>query len=357
MLYWASILEGASGGAHSGNGLRKPLSTARSQAPVFVMGCHRSGTNLLYDNLMSAGDFAIYRGYMPVHKLLIPRFGKFDRLENRKNILQMWLRSKGFRRSGLEAGLVSERVLNQCRNGGDFIRITMDEITRRQGARRWAVYDPDTVLYVPTIKADIPDAIFVHILRDGRDIALSLMKMEGFRPFPWNRKQSGLLETALYWEWMVRRGREHGRKISADYIEVHYEDLVSEPRRTLSKLGEFIAHDLDYDRIQQAGLGRIRESNSSFREEPVEVQGNPVNRWKEKLTAEEVAELEATIGGALQEFGYELTTAESDRRPTLKDRWMGSLYPAMLDAKLFLKNETPFGRFSDLSALELDSTD
>jgi hypothetical protein len=321
------------------------------------MGCHRSGTNLLYDNLMSSGGFAIYRGYMPLHKLLIPRFGKLDRLENRKNILQTWLRSKGFRRSGLEPELVSEKVLNQCRNGGDFIRITMDEITRRQGAGRWAVYDPDTVLYVPSIKADIPDAIFVHILRDGRDIALSLRKMEGFRPFPWNRKQRGLLETAMYWEWMVRRGRDYGREISADYIEVHYEDLVADPRRTLRQLGEFIEHDLDYDRIQQAGLGRIRESNSSFREEQAEAQGNPVNRWKAKLTVDEVAALEATIGGGLQEFGYELTTAEGDRRFSLKDRWMCSLYPAMLDTKLFLKNKTPFGRFSDLSALELDSTD
>jgi len=321
------------------------------------MGCHRSGTNLLYDNLLSAGGFAIYRGYLPLHKLLIPRFGKLDKLRNRQKVLEMWLRSKGFRRSELDAGLLSGRVLNECRNGGDFIRITMEEIARQQGVTRWAVYDPDTVLHVPSIKADIPNAIFVHIVRDGRDIALSLMKMGGYRPFPWNRKQRGLLETAMYWEWMVRRGRNYGRQIPADYIELHYEELVSDPRRTLKKLGEFIEHELDYDHIQQAGLGRIRESNSSFREEPKEDQGNPVNRWKEKLTPQEVAQLESTIGDRLQEFGYELTTTASDRRSNMRDRWMRSIYPVLLDTKLFLKIKTPLGRFSDLSALELDSAD
>ena len=161
----------------------------------------------------------------------------------------------------------------------------------------------------------------------------------------------------MYWDWTVRRGRNYGRQLSSDYIEIHYEDLVSDPRRTLSKLGEFIEHELDYDHIQKSGLGRIRESNSSFREEPKEAQGNPVNRWKEKLTAEQIAGLEAVIGDALQEFGYELTTTERDRHPSFKDRWMRSFYPMLLDTKLFLKNKTPLGRFSDLSTLELDAND
>jgi hypothetical protein len=321
------------------------------------MGCHRSGTNLLYDTLLSAGGFAVYRGYLPIYKILIPKFGQLDKLENRKKILQVWLRSKGFRRSGLDAALVSEKVLNDCRNGGDFMRITMDEIARQQKVSRWAVYDPDTVLHVPKIKADLPNAIFVHIIRDGRDIALSLMKMGGFRPFPWNREQRGLLETALYWEWTVRKGRQYGREIPANYIEIRYEDLILDPRRVLKELGQFIEHDLDYDRIQKTGLGRLSESNSSFREERKEDQGNPVNRWKEKLSRQEIAELEATIGPCLQEFGYELTVAENIRHAGLKDKWMHAVYPRILDTKFFLKIKTPLGRLADLSALELDGTE
>ncbi len=179
----------------------------RSRRPVFVMGCHRSGTNLLYDTLLSAGGFAVYRGYLPVYKMLIPYFGPLDRLENRTRMVDTWLRSKGYRRSGLVARDIKARLLSDCRTGGDFIRIVMDEVARAQNAQRWALYDPDNVLYLPRVKADIPEALFIHIIRDGRDIALSLKKMEGFRPFPWHRKAASLEATALYWDWMVEKGR------------------------------------------------------------------------------------------------------------------------------------------------------
>jgi hypothetical protein len=324
----------------------------RSRCPVIVMGCHRSGTNLLYDTLMSAGSFAVYRGYLPIYKLLIPRFGPLDDPRSRQKIVDTWMQSKGFARAGVEAGQLSSRLLAECHNGGDFIRIVMDEIAHSQGVQRWALYDPDSVLYVPQIKRDIPDALFVHIIRDGRDIALSLMKMGEFRPFPWSHRARGLSETALYWDWMVRKGRQFGLQIPNDYIEIHYEELVSQPRSALSRLGVFLEHDLDYDRIQRASLGRLRESNSSFRSDEIEAR-SPVNRWKEKLSHQQVMELEALIGPCLQEFGYPLTGDPELRRLAFRWQCLASVYPLFLGAKLWLKLNTPVGRLANLSALEL----
>jgi len=323
----------------------------RRKCPVFVMGCHRSGTNLLYDTLLSAGGFAVYRGYLPIHKILIPRFGTFDKSSNRKRALETWLCSKGFHRSGLDAIELSAQVMARCRNGGDFIRIVMEDIARTQSAHRWAVYDPDAVLHLPAIKADIPEALFVHIIRDGRDIALSLKAMDGFRPFPWDRQSRGLVATALYWAWMVGKGRYYGQRIPGDYFEVRYEELVTEPRRTLVSLSQFLDQDLDYDRIQHAGLGRLSESNSSFREESSEV--SPVNRWIEKLSKQQVATLEAAIGNSLQEFGYQLTTPEEGRRTGLRQSALRVFYRGFLEAKLWLKIRTPLGRLASLSPLEL----
>ena len=318
---------------------------------MFVVGCHRSGTNLLYDTLLSSGGFAIYRGYLPIYKMLIPRFGRLDQPESRKKIVEIWLRSKGFRRSGLDLDQLSAKLRAECRNGGDFIRIVMDEIAQNQKATRWAVYDPDNVLHVPRIKADIPEALFVHIVRDGRDIALSLKKMGGFTPFPWQRSARGLRETALYWEWMVRKGRHYGKQIPADYFEVRYEDLVGDPRRTLAALGQFLDHDLDYDRIQSAGLGRLRESNSSFRQDEEQIQ--PVNRWKEKLSRKEIAAIEAVVGECLEESGYPLMTSGEERKVGMQEAWLRAVYPSFLDAKLWLKIRTPLGKLTNLSPLEL----
>jgi len=328
-------------------------SARRRTAPVFVMGCHRSGTNLLYDMLLSAGGFAVYRGYLPVYKMLIPRFGSLDKFSNRRRLMQTWLRSKGFRRSGLDGSQLTASILQGCGTGGDFIRIVMDEIARQQKVSRWAVYDPDNVLHVAKIKADIPNALFVHIIRDGRDITLSLKKMGGFRPLPWDRGSRSLLATAMYWEWMVRKGQQYGRAIPRDYIEVHYEDLVRDPRPTLNFLGEFLDHDLDYDRILSRGLGRLSESNSSFLEEAEAATTQPVNRWKERLSLDQIAALESLVGRTLQNLGYELTH-ETARVDFLK-KYLRTVYPTFLDVKLWLKLNTPLGRLSNLSALELSS--
>ncbi len=322
----------------------------RKRRPVFVMGCHRSGTNLLYDTLLSAGGFAVYRGFLPLYEVLIPRFGSPENASNRAKIVETWMRSKGFARAGVEAALLSSKLLAECRTGGDFIRIVMDQISQNQSAQRWAVYEPDNVLHVPRIKKDLPDALFVHILRDGRDIALSLMKMEGFRPFPWNRKARGLLETALYWEWTVRQGRHFGRQIPDDYIEIHYEELVTEPRNVLSRLGGFLDHDLDYDRIQSARVGRLRESNSSFLGDEKETK-NPVNRWKERLSNEQVVELESAIGPTLQEFGYALTVEPERRQAGFRLQCLSTVYQSFLTMKHWLKLNTPMSRFTDISTV------
>jgi len=319
------------------------------------MGCHRSGTNLLYDMLLSAGGFAIYRGYLPIYKTFVPLYGSMENRSNREKIVANWLRSKGFRRTGLDAGNISGRIVNDCRSAGDFIRTVMDAIAQNQSVPRWAVYDPDNVLHMERVKRDIPNALFVHIIRDGRDIALSLKKMGGFAPLPWDRSTTpALAATALYWQWMVRKGRESGAKMPGDYIEIHYEDLIVKPHETLKTLGAFLDHDLDYDRIRNAGLGRLSETNSSFREEGRKEDIQPLGRWKERLSVQDIAAIEGAVGSCLQETGYELSLPASDRARGLRNAWMRAVYPNYLNAKLWLKMSTRVGRWTDTGALELE---
>src|SRR5580700_8707292 len=99
----------------------------RKLRPVFVIGCHRSGTNLLYDTLLSAGGFAIYRASSPVYSTLLPLAGNLAIAKNREKLMQLWLRSKQFRRSGLGPEEVRARIQQECRNGGDFLRIVLGE--------------------------------------------------------------------------------------------------------------------------------------------------------------------------------------------------------------------------------------
>src|SRR5438876_646782 len=88
-----------------------------SKVPVFVLGCPRSGTTVLYHMLLSAGDFAIYRSESNVFNLLVPRFRGMRSASDRQGLMKSWLRSKLFRVSGLDENEIRPKILAECRSG------------------------------------------------------------------------------------------------------------------------------------------------------------------------------------------------------------------------------------------------
>ena len=135
--------------------------------------------------------------------------------------LRYWLKSKLFEVSGLHASAIHDKILHECQSAGDFLRIVMEESARVQGVERWADCTPDHLLYMREIKREIPDALFVHIIRDGRDVALSYAKQGWAYPFPWDRNQQ-VGVAGLYWEWIVSKGRTIGKELGHDRTMVSF---------------------------------------------------------------------------------------------------------------------------------------
>src|SRR6266536_1366935 len=73
---------------------KAPALTGKCNRLVFVLGCPRSGTTVLYHMLLSAGDFAVYRSESNVFNILVPRFGDLRHKKNRRELLDHWFRSK-----------------------------------------------------------------------------------------------------------------------------------------------------------------------------------------------------------------------------------------------------------------------
>jgi Sulfotransferase family len=311
--------------------------TARSRAPVFVLGSPRSGTTLLYDMLLSAGGFAVYLAESNVFNLLTPRFGDLGVRANRKRLLEAWLDSKLFRASGLDSSRIRERVLQQCRNSGDFLRIVMQEICAAQGMWRWAENSPEGMLYLELIKRQIPDALFVHILRDGRDVATSLALRRFVRPFPWEDRH-GLMGCGLYWEWMVEQGRNFGKSVPADYMEVHFEQLISHPQETMEEIGRFIDQRVDYEVIRRVAYGSVAKPNTSFYHEADKADFNPVGRWKKSFSPEQLACLERLVGPTLITLGYEPATNGAESGLNISLRATRLLHRAYFRSKVIYKN-------------------
>jgi len=328
----------------------------RSAAPVFVLGCGRSGTKFLYHMLLSAGGFAVYNAESNAFNLLGLRFGNLAHRSNRRALLDAYYTSKLFQRTGLQPQDIDERVMEDCRNAGDFLRTVMEAIARKQGVHRWAESTPLHLLYLPLIKKVIPDALVIHIIRDGRDVAASLHRIGWIRPLAWDRARAFLVP-AIFWRWIVSKGRRDGQALRGDYMEVHYEDLAQSPRETLARIGKFIDHDLAYDRIQQVALGSVHNPNSSFRGDGKETEASTIGRWKRMFNADEVRDIESSIGNLLVDTGYTLETPTADRHSSLAVRMMNFLYPLYFDFKLWLKSDTPLARIADKGRMGVAESD
>lgn len=179
---------------------------------------------------------------------------------------------------------------------------------------RWGDKTPLYCMHMEQIAAVLPEVRFIHIVRDGRDVALSLREM-WFSP-GWE------IETqAAHWSRCILFARQQGARCR-HYIEVHYEDMVLHPRETLAKVCAFL--ELEYDeamlRYHERTADRLKEHQGrSLPEGKVLTQEQrlrqqkrttePLNRnrvfaWKREMSADERARFEQVAGKLLAELGY-----------------------------------------------------
>lgn len=306
------------------------------EAPVFVIGCPRSGTTLLYHMLVSGGAFANYRAETHLFDEILPAVGPLHRRRSRERLLARWLASPRFAASGLDARDFAARVRAECRSAGDFLRLFLGAVARAQGVRRWAECTPAHALHLRDIRQAVPHAQFVHIIRDGRDVALSLARLGWVRPLPWDRARP--VEVAAWtWEWHVHRARAAAASLGAAYCEVRYEALVEQPATVLRELGGFLGERLELERIRAAGVGSVSRPNTAFGSDAA----SPVGRWRHLLDEDQLAAVEAGIGRTLDGLGYE-TGTRPRHRPGRRAR--KGLYVAYRATRLALKTRTPLGR-------------
>ncbi len=316
-----------------------------------MVGSARSGNTLLYHILLSSGHFAVYRGEPAVFDLLVPRFGSLSRRQNRERLMQVWLRSSMFRISGLNPESIRDRVLNECSSAGDFLRLVMDEVARLQGKDRWAVWGPDNLLYMQQIKKQIPNALFIHMIRDGRDVAFSMGKERWIRPFPWDRKEA-LTVAALHWKWKVAKGIQLGKSLSPDYLEMRFEDLITRQDECLKKLSQFVGQEIESEQVRKQSVGTLAAPNSTFQEETDSGTFQPIGRWQRHLSQGEKRVLDSVIGPMLADLGYPRAYPQTNP-PSVKHRLMRQLYPLFFDTKQWLKVKTLAGAWVSVDRMNL----
>ena len=268
---------------------KRPLASAldpRLHRPIFIIGAPRSGTTFLGSCI----------GRLPeVSYHLEPRLTK------------------------AAARCVYDGSWSERRSAAVF-RISYSALllAALDGGRRFAEKNPENGFVVPFLAAALPEAQFVHIIRDGRDAAVSHAEQpwlaaasagtarrgrggQLWGPYPrwWvepDRRAeftevSDLVRSAWCWRRFTTAALDGLAGLPAGRIlELRYEPLVRDPAGAAGLLADFLETTQAGLQALQAGLSQARTSS--------------VGRWHDALGEHEVAEVQAEIGPLLSRLGY-----------------------------------------------------
>jgi hypothetical protein len=200
-----------------------------------------------------------------------------------------------------ERDVRGELANNQPSDWAEAVRSVFALYARSKGKGRYADKTPSYLPHLPLLAECFPEARFVHVIRDGRDVALSWLSREWGPP--------NLAQAAVYWAANVQAGRRAGRWLGAErYTEIRYERLVVDPESTLLALCTFL--NITFDRAMldySATAAPLVASDPN----PLDHQGlfQPPSRrlrdWRSDMAAEEVALFETLAGDVLGDLGYE----------------------------------------------------
>jgi hypothetical protein len=282
---------------------------------VFVVGCPRSGTTLVKRMLEMLPELAITG---ETHWITIPFKGKQALATDRKATPQQIDRisaHRGFAKLALPQD-EADRILGASMVYSEMVSEIFDVYGRVRGKPLVGDKTPSYARFVRELHDQWPNAKFIHIIRDGRDVCLSLLNWKkaehaAGRFATWNEDR--LTTSALRWDWNVRLAREAAATLPAGlYHEVRYESLVADPERQARYICDFLG--LAYKPLM------LRFHEAHTRTDPRLDAKNawlPVTQglrdWRTQMEPSDVEKCEAAAGDLLQQLGYERLILEPSR--------------------------------------------
>lgn len=299
---------GASAGVSS---LNEPSSTALPERPIFIVGAPRSGTTLLRYVLSSHP-----RIYIPPESNFIPRLlgHRPGRELTRKEAVRTVeiIRTydtffKDWRGDSLDPTAFVEDLSDL--RPASVVHALFSDYAHQYGAPRWGDKSPIYTMHVEGIARAFPTSQFIHIIRDGRDVALSMQRTyRGPRFFyvdPYYAARS--------WKARVRRASSSGARLGPSrYFEIRYEDLTANPealiRQMCDFLGEAYEPAMTTPNREAARHYHSKDIHAATREPLTTTRSG---RWRRELSVMDQRLVQLVAGDQLGALGYEIASLGS----------------------------------------------
>jgi hypothetical protein len=293
---------------------KDPLATFSSSAvtdppaaPLLIIGSPRSGTTFLSRMVSRFFDVHVCRDNGTLVRLH-GQLSHYEPLSNDANCQRLikhlyadhYIRERLIAR-GLTLSQQDVFARLPERTYSALIATIFGAIATERGKGRWGYKRASLARMTGRHFNDIfPDARIVHIIRDARDVALSMRRTSRIaleRSFHFG---------ALDWTSHVSAGRSIGQAIGASrYLEVHYEQLMEDPAATLTRVFDFSGPGSDRD----ARTERIHA------ELPQLTKKGNTDKWRTQIPADGIRQIERVAGATLRSLGYDIVNPDAVGAP------------------------------------------
>jgi hypothetical protein len=271
---------------------------------LFVVGCPRSGTTLLQRMLDHHPILAVSND---TH--FIPRV-----LEDEANplvtheLIEKVVNYKRFYRLGLDLQFARE-IGENSHDFREFVCGLYDAFAKLHEKELAGEKTPDYVKHLLLLHNLFPCAKFIHIFRDGRDVALSMLEWadasvkKGPAKFQlWEKNP--LAVCALFWRWQVAQGLKDSTKLQKKlYCEIRYEELVSDPIKNLQRISSFL--NLPYrDEMANYHLGKTKYAKNLSAKSAWLPPTPGLRNWRMQMAVSDMELFEALAGDLLETLEY-----------------------------------------------------
>jgi hypothetical protein len=282
---------------------------SRRNPYLFIVGSHRSGTTLLRRIVEAHSRLAVLPETHWIPQFYKQRTGLTPDGLVTEELIERLVEYPKFHHLGVSPRNLQELLApGEQATYADFVSRVFDHCGAARGKPLVGDKTPNYVRQIHVLHALWPHARFIHLIRDGRDVCLSVLS--------WKRKAARLAElfptwvgdpvitAGLCWERDVRQGREKGQPRGPGlYQEVRYEDLVNRPAEEARKLCAFLGVAYEAEMLE-FHHGRTRpEQGLSAKEAWLPITPG-LRDWKTQMPPDDVERFEAAAGDLLDELGY-----------------------------------------------------
>lgn len=229
---------------------------------------------------------------------------------------------------------VTRDDLTDCPSIAAAITLLHERYAGLSGADIWGQKTPRFVRYLGLILEHFPNARFIHVIRDPRAVANSLIRSDVHR--------SDAYHAALRWSEDVERGLAFENRHPDISLRVRYEDLVTETDVVFGKILDFLGlpqASMDPEANQFEGLGEYSEFyaniHANLDREPA---SDFADRWKTSLSKTDLEVVEALCHDQIENLGYDLLLEKPIVGPGVIRRMKAKrVYLAVLQASRYLR--------------------